>query len=78
MVGDYVSSSFSAGKVVTMFAVGRTQPTTTSFDEGMNSPSTPLAVATPAQATNPASAAGVLVPVTGVGSGATRQAIRND
>src|SRR5213080_4324190 len=52
MVGDYLSSSFSAGKVTTLFAVGLQQPSTTTFDEAMYAPSTPLTVASAAQATN--------------------------
>jgi hypothetical protein len=78
MVGDYISSSFSGGSVATLFAVGLQQPSTTSFDEAMYAPSAPLAVATPAQATNPSSTTGVVVPVTGIGTGTTHQAIRND
>jgi hypothetical protein len=78
MVGDYISSSFSGGSVATLFAVGLQQPTTTTFDEAMYAPSAPLAIATPAQATNPSSTTGVVVPVTGIGIGTTHQAIRND
>jgi hypothetical protein len=76
MVGDYISSSFSGGTVATLFAVGLQQPASTTFDEAMYAPSTPLPVATPAQATNASSTAGVLVPVTGVGTGITHQTIR--
>jgi hypothetical protein len=64
--------------VATLFAVGLQQPTSTSFDEAMYAPSTPLSVATPAQATNASSTAGVLVPVTGVGTGVTHQTIRRN
>jgi len=78
MVGDYISSSFSGGTVATVFAVGLQQPTSTTFDEAMYAPSTPLTVATPAQATNASSTAGVLVPVTGIGTGVTHQTIRRD
>jgi hypothetical protein len=78
MVGDYISSSFSGGTVATVFAVGLQQPTSTTFDEAMYAPSTPLPVATPAQATNASSTAGVLVPVTGVGTGITHQTIRRN
>jgi hypothetical protein len=78
MVGDYISSSFSGGTVATLFAVGLQQPSTTTFDEAMYAPSKPLTVATPAQATNPSSTAGVVVPVTGIGTGTTHQAIRQD
>ena len=78
MVGDYISSSFSGGRVATVFAVGLQQPTETSFDEAMYAPSTPLAVATLAEATNVSSTTGVVVPVTGVGTGPARQAIRRN
>jgi hypothetical protein len=78
MVGDYISSSFSGGTVATVFAVGLQQPNSTTFDEAMYAPSTPLPVATPAQATNASSTAGVLVPVTGVGTGITHQTIRRN
>ena len=78
MVGDYISTSFSAGKATTVFAVGRQQPTTTSFDEAMYAPATPLSVATAAQATHPATSTGVLVPVTGIGTGTTHQVLRQE
>jgi len=38
----------------------------------------PLAVATAAEATNASSTAGVVVPITGIGTGETHQALRND
>jgi hypothetical protein len=44
----------------------------------MYAPAAPLTVATPAQAVNSSTTTGVLVPVTGVGTGATHQALRND
>src|SRR3954452_5923899 len=78
MVGDYISTSFSAGNVTTIFAVGRTRPSGTSLDEAMYEPSTPLSVASAAQATNAALTTGVVGPLTGVGTGATHQALRND
>jgi hypothetical protein len=78
MVGDYISSSFSGSTVTTILAIGRQQPTSTSFDEAMYAPTSPLLVATPAEATNPSSTAGVLVPVTGIGTGITHQTIRRD
>jgi hypothetical protein len=78
MVGDYISTSFSGGHATTVFAVGLQQPTATSFDEAMYAPTTPLSVATTAQATQPATTTGVLVPVTGVGSGTTRQELRRE
>jgi len=78
MVGDYISTSFSGSTVTTLLAVGGPRPSAASFDEAMYAPSTPLSVATPAQATEPSSSAGVLVPVTGVGTGESHQALRND
>jgi hypothetical protein len=78
MVGDYISTSFSGGRATTLLAVGLQQPTSTTFNEAMYAPASPLAVATPAQATHPSTTKGVLVPVTGVGSGATRQALREE
>jgi hypothetical protein len=78
MVGDYISTSFSGGLATTVFAVGRQQPTATSFDEAMYAPTSRLTVATPAQATQPSTTKGVLVPVTGVGSGTTRQELRRE
>ena len=77
MVGDYISTSFSAGLATSVFAVGLQQPTTTSFDEAMYAPTSRLPVAAPAQATQPSETKGVLVP-TGVGTGETRQAIRKE
>jgi hypothetical protein len=78
MVGDYISSSFSGGKVATLFAVGLQQPSTTTFDEAMYAPSTPLTVAAAAQATNASSTAGVKVGVGGAGTGVTQQTIRRN
>ena len=78
MVGDYISTSFSGGRATTLFAVGLQQPTSTTFDEAMYAPKSRLGVATAAQATKPSTTKGVLVPVTGVGSGATRQALRQE
>lgn len=78
MVGDYISSSFSGGTVTTMFAVGLQQPSTTTFDEAMYAPSTPLTVATLAQATHASSTAGVLVPAGGAGTGLTHPPIKRN
>lgn len=78
MVGDYISTSFAGGRAATVFAVGATQPAATAFDEAMYAPSTPLSVATPATATRPSSSAGGVVPVTGVGTGATHQALKRN
>ena len=58
MVGDYISTSFSGGKATTLVAIGLPHSGST-FDEGLSAPAAPLAVATAAQATNAASAAGV-------------------
>jgi BNR repeat-like domain len=77
MVGDYISTSFSGGRAVTVFPVGRTQPTTSTFDEATYAPATPLAVTPPAQATSRASSAGAGA-ITGVGTGETHQALRDD
>jgi hypothetical protein len=78
MVGDYISTSFSRGLATTVFSVGLQQPTSTTFDEAMYAPTSPLTVATPAQATQPSTTKGVLVPTTGVGSGEARQVVRKE
>jgi hypothetical protein len=75
MVGDYISTSFAGATAATVFAVGLPH-SPGPFDEAMYAPTTPLAVASTAQATRPSSSAGVVV--TGVGTGTTIQAIRND
>jgi BNR repeat-like domain len=68
MVGDYISTSFNdAGTAATVVAIGKAH-TGSTFDEGMWAPSTPLAVASAAAATNAASSAGVKVQ-TGFGPG---------
>ena len=77
MVGDYISTSFSRGRATTVFAVGLQQPTAQSFDEAMYAPATPLAVATQAQAPNTASSQGA-GPITGIGTGDTHHALRQD
>jgi hypothetical protein len=77
MVGDYISTSFSGGRAVTIFPVGRGNPGSGPFDEGMYAPAAPLAVATAGQATHAASSAGA-GPVTGVGIGETHHALRDD
>jgi hypothetical protein len=74
MVGDYISTSFSRGKATTVFAVGRQQPTATSFDEAMYAPA-PLSVASAAQATLVGSSAGANG---GTGNGTTHQLLRDD
>jgi hypothetical protein len=74
MVGDYISTSFSGGDAVPVIAVGKSH--TTLFDEGMYVPTTPLGVATAAQATRVASSRGVQS--SGRGTGTAHQAIRNN
>ena len=74
MVGDYISTSFNAlGTAATVVAIGKPH-TGTVFDEGMWAPSTPLAVASGAQATR---AAGSGQP-SGPGIGEAQHAVRND
>jgi hypothetical protein len=77
MVGDDISTSFPGGRAVTVFPVGNQQPTSTTFDEATYAPTTPLTVATPAQATRPATMTGA-GPVTGMGTGETHHALRDD
>jgi hypothetical protein len=73
MVGDYISTSInSAGTAATVFAVGNSH-TGNVFDEGMWAPSTPLSLASAAQATRTASTAGAH---RGRGVGTAQQAIR--
>ena len=62
------------GLATTVFAVGKAA-TTAAFDEAMYAPTSRLSVATPAQATNPATTTGV---VPGPGIGETIQAIKRD
>jgi hypothetical protein len=76
MVGDYISSSFATGQVVTTFAVGAPH-SGAAYDEAMYSPGR-LAVATVAQAVNAATSAGVRVTVNGLGAGETHHALRRD
>jgi hypothetical protein len=78
MVGDYISTSFAGGRAATVFAVGRGNPTAGPFDEAMYAPATPLAVATTAQATQPSSSTAAAGPLTGVGTGETHHALRDD
>jgi BNR repeat-like domain len=59
MVGDYISTSFSGASATTVFPVG-IPPTTLPFDEAMYAPTSPLAVATVADATRLASSRGVV------------------
>jgi hypothetical protein len=73
MVGDYMSTSFSGGKATALFAIGLPH-TGSTFSEGMYAPSAPLAVATAAQATNAASAAGVQASTAG---GASERALHD-
>ena len=75
MVGDYISTSFNAaGTAATVFAVGLPH-TGSHFDEGMWAPSSPLPVASAAQATRAASSAGA---ASGQGVGEAQHAVRDD
>ena len=77
MVGDYISTSFSGPTATTVFAIGK--PTgAAAYDEAMYAPAAPLAVATAAQATHRATSAGALSGLTGVGTGETHHALRDD
>jgi hypothetical protein len=76
MVGDYISTSFSGGLATTVIAVGKA-PTTAAFDEAMYAPTSPLTVATAAEATNASSTAGA-GPITGVGEGETHHDLKGD
>jgi hypothetical protein len=73
MVGDYISTSFSGGRAVTVFPVGL-PATGAAFDEASYAPA-PLAVASATAAVNASTTAGV---VAGPGIGETIQAIRRD
>jgi hypothetical protein len=77
MVGDYISTSFAAGRAATVFPVGLPHPAAGPFDEATYAPATPLSVATAAEATRPASSAGAGA-VTGIGTGDTHHALRDD
>jgi hypothetical protein len=77
MVGDYISTSFSGGRATSLFPVGHAQPSASTFDEATYAPATPLSVASKAQATHAASSQGA-GPVTGVGTGETHHALRDD
>jgi hypothetical protein len=73
MTGDYISTSFSGTKAVTVFPVGL--PESGAFDEAMYAPTTPLTVADSGEATHPATSSGVRV-TTGQGTGTAHRAIR--
>src|SRR3954468_14877245 len=77
MTGDYISTSFSGATATALFPVGIVPGAGKAFDEAMYAPTTPLAVATAAQATHAATTAGA-GPVTGVGTGETHHALRDD
>jgi hypothetical protein len=74
MVGDYISTSFnSTGSAATVFAIGNRHPAPPPpFDEGMWAPTTPLTVATAAEAVLPGTSAGA---ASGQGVGAAVQAV---
>jgi hypothetical protein len=77
MVGDYISTSFTRnGLAATVFAIGLPHAGTT-FDEGMWTPTSPLAIATKAMATSVASSNGVRSSG-GTGQGELLRSIRND
>ena len=75
MVGDYISTSFSGGRAATVLRSGKQQPTSTSFDEASYAPTTPLTVATTAQATRSATTTGA---GPGIGTGETHHALKNN
>jgi len=78
MVGDYISTSFLAsGKALTTFPVGLPHAVDGPFDEALYSPG-PLSVASAAAAVNAASTAGVVGPITGVGTGETHHDLKQD
>jgi len=73
MVGDYISTSFNGtGTAATVFPIGKPHAGSV-FDEGMWAPTTPLPVASAAQAPRHASSAGT---ARGRGVGAAHHAIR--
>jgi hypothetical protein len=75
MVGDYISTSFTAGgTATTLLAVAN--PHTKAFDQGMYAPASALTVATGAAATRAASSNGVRVRAAGQGVRAAHQAVR--
>lgn len=76
MVGDYISTSFSGGRAATMFAVGNPKPDSSTFDEAMYAPTSPLAVTPAAAATDRSQSTGVRV--TGRGTGTTQHLLRAD
>jgi hypothetical protein len=78
MVGDYISTSFVGGRASTVFPVGLPHVAGGAFDQAMYAPTSTLAVATAAQATNAASSGGVVGPVTGVGTGETHHDLKQD
>jgi hypothetical protein len=76
MVGDYISTSISGGGATTVVAFG-SRHTGNTFDEPMYAPTSPLPIASPAQATRPSSTASA-GPVTGQGTGETHHALKRD
>jgi hypothetical protein len=76
MVGDYISTSFNdLGKVSTVFAVGLPQPTPSTFDEAMYTPTTLLTIP-PTTDNSPPAATGPVVSTGGTGTGALLQSTR--
>jgi hypothetical protein len=78
MVGDYISTSFNnSGTASTIFAVGLPQPTPSTFDEAMYTPTTPLTIAATTAATQPATTRPVLS-TGGTGTGELLRSIRHN
>jgi hypothetical protein len=77
MVGDYISTSFAGTTATTVIADGRGAHGSTVFDEALYAPTTPLTVASAAQATRASTTAGAQ-DVTGVGTGETHHALRDE
>jgi hypothetical protein len=76
MVGDYISTSFNdSGKVSTVFAVGLPQPTPSTFDEAMYTPTTLLTVPSIPPPTGVATT-GPVLSTGGTGTGALLQSTR--
>jgi hypothetical protein len=79
MVGDYISTSFmGSGQALAAFAVGLPHAVDGPFDEALYVPSSPLGVASAADAVNAASTAGVVAPITGIGTGETHHDLKQE
>jgi hypothetical protein len=76
MVGDYISTSFLGdGTYTTVVAIGKAPTGDQAFDEDMEMPIAPIAVAT--SGLTPSSTHGA-APITGQGTGETHHALRNN